>query len=331
MSGAGPPSSSSLGSFKHSQRYANVATRYSQSRERERNAAEAGRRGTEREALLDDAERGSGGSAGGTRGANGRSGWSCAKALTLIVLLVVVVVAAVVYGTGGLDGWMTRTDDDDADGKTSARTATDSARARRAARRAVNDEDDDAVSVRSPPPAIDIEEEEEEEEPLSPPPAPRRPPAPREPPAPSEEDEPASVDPYAVSPTPSSDDDGENAYDDGEERDPSTVDKAADVGTKASSEAKTATTTRAVANNLVNHAVDTSQGDDDAVETEDATPAIARVPESSLGQAILKNRRSARAVYKFEADPTTAPGIGPNVEPVTPREPMPVPRKGENK
>lgn len=322
MSGAGPPSLSSLGSFKHSQRYANVATRYSQSRERERNAAEAERRGTEREALLDDAERGSGGSAGGTRGANGRSGWSCVKALMFIVLLVVVVVAAVVYGTGGLDGWMTRTDDDDADGKTSARTATDSARARRAVN---DDEDEDAVSVRPPPPAIDVEEDEEEEEPLSPPPAPRRPPAPREPPAPSEEDEPASVDPYAVSPTPSSDDDdGENAYDDGEERDPSTVNDAADVGTKASSDAQmAATTTRAVERDVVQR--------DEAVETEDETPAIARVPESSLGQAILQNRRSARAVYKFEADPTTAPGIGPNVEPVTPREPMPAPRKGENK
>ena len=322
MSGTGPPSSSSLGSFKHSQRYANVATRYSQSRERERNAAEEGRRGTEREALLDDAERGS---SGGTRSANGRSGWSCVKALTLIVLLVVVVMVAVVYGTGGLDGWMTRTDDD-ADGKTSTRTASDSARSSRAARRAANDdEDEDAVSVRPPPPAIDVEEEEE---PLSPPPPPRRPPAPRRPSAPSEEeDEPASVDPYAVSPTPSNDDDdAENAYDDGEERDPSTVNDAAGVGTKASSDAQTAATTT-----TRNLAVEANQSAAEEVETADETPAIARVPESSLGQAILKNRKSARAVYKFEADPAVAPGIGPNVEPVTPREPVPVPRKGENK
>lgn len=322
MSGAGPPSLSSLGSFKHSQRYATVATRYSQSRERERNAAEERRRGTEREALLDDAERGS---SGGTHAANGRSGWSCVKALTLIVLLVVVIMVAVVYGTGGLDGWMTRTDDD-ANGKTSTRTASDSARSSRAARRAANDDDNDAVSVRPPPPAIDVQEEDEEEEPLSPPPAP--PPAPRRPPAPSEEeDEPASVDPYAVSPTPSNDDDdGENAYDDGEERDPSTVNDAAGVGTNTSSDAQTAaqmpTPTRAV---------EASQSATEEVETADETPASARVPESSLGQAILKNRKSARAVYKFEADPRTAPGIGPNVEPVTPREPMPVPRKGENK
>jgi hypothetical protein len=98
------------------------------------------------------------------------------------------------------------------------------------------------------------------------------------------------------------------------------------VGTKASSDAQTAATTT-----TRNLAVEANQSAAEEVETADETPAIARVPESSLGQAILKNRKSARAVYKFEADPAVAPGIGPNVEPVTPREPMPVPRKGENK
>jgi hypothetical protein len=122
-----------------------------------------------------------------------------------------------------------------------------------------------------------------------------------------------------VSPTPS-DDNVENAYDDGEERDPSTLNQAAGVGTKTSSKS-----------DLVERAIEASQSADGAVETEDETPSIARVPESSLGQAILRNRRSARAVYKFVADPTVAPGIGPNIEPVTPSEPMPVPRKGENK